>query len=124
MADSDVPAGERISVSLSTLRAELSQLELRLVDRLNSALDHKADAAIQDQLAQRVSDISSRVGTIENTMVKRDGPMAQKVETHDQEIGNLRAIGGYKKWLWAQTVALGVIAIPFLAWAVDTLRTG
>jgi hypothetical protein len=45
---------ERISLSRETLRAELSQLELRLVDRLTNALSTKADGAVVDQLDKRV----------------------------------------------------------------------
>lgn len=45
---------ERISLSRETLRAELSQLELRLVDRLTSALSTKADSAIVEQIDKRV----------------------------------------------------------------------
>lgn len=45
---------ERITVSRETLRAELSQLELRLVDRLSAALETKADGAVVDSLDKRV----------------------------------------------------------------------
>ena len=110
---------ERISVSLSTLRAELSQLELRIVDRLNSALDHKADRAVQDQLAMSMADVVGRLGALENTTVKRDGPVVQKLEAHELEITNLQAIGGYRKWLLAQTVALVAIAVPVVIFAIE-----
>lgn len=54
---------ERISLSRETLRAELSQLELRLVDRLTGALATKADVAIVDQLEIRVASLElSRAG--------------------------------------------------------------
>lgn len=46
---------ERITVSRETLRAELSQLELRLVDRLTHALDTKADQAVLEQAVARVA---------------------------------------------------------------------
>lgn len=117
------PEPERINVSLSTLRAELTGLELRIVDRLNAALEHKADKAVQDQLALSMADVLSRVGTLEATTVKRDGPMVQKVETHEQEITNLQAVSGYKKWLWAQTFALIAIAVPLIAWGADRLSS-
>lgn len=48
---------ERISLSRETLRAELSQMELRLVDRLTQALSTKADSLIVDQLDKRVDDL-------------------------------------------------------------------
>src|SRR5262245_60189201 len=48
---------ERITVSVETLRGELAQLELRLVDRLTSALAQKADLAHIDQLETRVNSL-------------------------------------------------------------------
>lgn len=45
---------DNITLSRETLRAELSQLELRLVDRLQKALAEKADHATVDVLNQRV----------------------------------------------------------------------
>lgn len=89
-------------------------MELRLVDRLNGALANKADRAIQEQLAQRVSDYGSRLTIIENTMVKKDGPIVSRVEAHENELVSLRSLAGYKKWLWAQTIALIAIAAPLI----------
>lgn len=48
---------ERISVARSELRAELTDLELRLVDRLSKALESKADSAIVHQLDARVNSL-------------------------------------------------------------------
>lgn len=45
---------DRITVSRETLRAELSQMELRLVDRLTLALEHKADAAVVSEMDKRL----------------------------------------------------------------------
>lgn len=45
---------ERISVSVEVLRAELAQLELRLIDRLTAALAQKADLHHIEQLETRV----------------------------------------------------------------------
>lgn len=45
---------ERITVSRETLRAELAGLELRLVDRLTYALEHKADRALLESTLERV----------------------------------------------------------------------
>lgn len=51
------PSGnDRISVSRDTLRAELGQLELRLVDRLTHELAQKADQRLVEQV---VSDLNS-----------------------------------------------------------------
>lgn len=47
----------RLSVSVETLRAELGALELRLVDRINDALDKKADQAVLEQLERRVASL-------------------------------------------------------------------
>lgn len=52
------PANERITVSRETLRAELSQMELRIVDRLSEALETKADRLIVEQLDKRVDDLA------------------------------------------------------------------
>ena len=45
----------RVNISLDTLRAELAQLELRIVDRLTGALDKKADQAHVDGIEGRVA---------------------------------------------------------------------
>lgn len=46
--------GDRVSVARATLRAELSDLELRLVDRINVALEKTADRAMVEALDKRV----------------------------------------------------------------------
>ncbi len=46
--------GDRINVSREALRAELSQLELRIVDRLTTALEKKADHVALEALEGRV----------------------------------------------------------------------
>jgi hypothetical protein len=56
---------DRISVSREALRAELGALELRLVDRLTTALEHKADSA-------HVSGLESRVASLELSRAARD----------------------------------------------------
>ncbi len=54
---------ERISVSVEVLRAELAQLELRLIDRLTAALAQKADLHHIEQLEARVQSLElSRAG--------------------------------------------------------------
>jgi len=118
------PGEQRVTVSLSTLRAELSGLELRLVDRLNGALLNKADRVIVEQHSQRLSDYGARLTTLENTVVKRDGPVVQKVDAIDQDITSLKTVAGYKKWLWAQTVALLGIALAVLGLLVQSRGIG
>lgn len=46
---------DEITLSRETLRAELAQLELRLVDRLTQALDGKADHAVVEAQNQRIT---------------------------------------------------------------------
>lgn len=48
---------DNLTVSLEKLRAELGELELRIVDRINDALDKKADQAVIEQLDQRVQSL-------------------------------------------------------------------
>jgi hypothetical protein len=50
-------APDKISVSREALRADLSDLELRIVDRLSEELEKKADRSIVDQLDKRVDDL-------------------------------------------------------------------
>lgn len=109
----------RVSVSLSQLRAELTSLELRLVDRLNGALHNKADRAIQDQIVERVSDISSRLTIMESKAVLKDGPIAALVESHDKEISQLSTLANYKRWIWAQSIALVALGMPVFVYFLD-----
>lgn len=48
---------ERITVSVETLRAELAQLELRMYERITSALSQKADVLHLEQLEARVQSL-------------------------------------------------------------------
>jgi hypothetical protein len=114
VAEESTPPEQRVTISLSTLRAELSGLELRLVDRLNGALANKADRTVQEQLSTQLSDARSRISLLEANTVKREGPVVHMVEDHTKQLTNLQAIAGYKKWLWAQTVALAGIAIAII----------
>lgn len=113
------PADSRISVSLSTLRAELGQLELRLVDRLNAALSNKADRSVQDQHSLQLADVTTRLTGLEQSTIKRDGPVVQEVALHAQKLDRLESISGYRKWLLAQGVALIAVGIPVLIFAID-----
>lgn len=59
----DETGGGRISISLDTLRNELAQLELRLVDRIQASLDAKADKAVVSQHDARITSLEmSRAG--------------------------------------------------------------
>lgn len=50
-------AAENISFSRETLRAELAALELRIVDRLTAALEHKADKAALDAALREIDSL-------------------------------------------------------------------
>lgn len=117
----DTPTDTRVTVSLSTLRAELVSMELRLVDRLNGALANKADRAILDQVVTRQSDAIARLVILEQKAVVQDSPLVQKMIDLDSEMNNLREMGKYKKWLWAQTIALAAIAVPIVGFALQHL---
>lgn len=65
MAFPERRAEDRIEVSRDTLRAELSALELRIVDRVTQALSTKADQAHIDAL-------QSRVASLEQTRASRE----------------------------------------------------
>lgn len=93
------PTPDRISVSTATLRAELAQLELRLVDRINLSLAEKANLA-------HVVEIDLRMGRVEDEMTR------------------LQAIGNYRKWLWAQTIALVGLAIPIAVFVIQHIQEG
>ena len=114
---------ERISVSRSTLRAELGELELRLVDRLNGALESKADKVVQEQHTRELADISSRILTLEGAAVKKDGAELTAVralaEANRKRLDEVSSVGRYKRWLWAQTAVLAGIAIPAVLFLID-----
>lgn len=59
------PGEERITVSREALRAELSELELRIVDRLSRELERKADST-------ELSALEGRVGSLELTRASRE----------------------------------------------------
>jgi hypothetical protein len=105
------PVDQRITVSLSTLQAELGKLELRLVDRLNGALESKGEKVVQEQHTRELQDLSTRLLSLEGTALTRDGALAQQVTINTRELDGLRSVTGYKRWLWAQTLALAAIAL-------------
>lgn len=110
---------QRISISLAALQAELGKLELRLVDRLNGALEGKADKTVQEHHSRELADISSRILTLEKEVVRREGPIVREVEEMQRRLSDLASVARYKRWLWAQTAALVGIAIPLALFFVD-----
>ena len=104
-----------MTVSLSTLRAELTGLELRLVDRLNSALAGKADAGALTELTALSTANSARISILEQNAVVKDSPAIARLDAIEDDMRGLKAVAGYKKWLWAQTIALAGIAIAIIA---------
>lgn len=123
MSTPEPTESRRISVSLADLRAELGSLELRLVDRLNVALASKADRSVQENLTLQMADVVVRMTSLEQNSLRRDGPIVKMVSDSAQEINNLKSVAGYRKWLWAQTIALTGIAVPVLFFAVDSLTS-
>jgi len=73
---------ERISVSVEVLRAELAQLELRLIDRLVAALAQKADLSHIEQLEKRVQ-------SLEISRASREG-QAQTITDYGVELERLK----------------------------------
>jgi hypothetical protein len=55
-----------IGIDRETLRAELGQLELRLVDRLAAALEAKADAKVVEQHDARIASLELSRASREN----------------------------------------------------------
>ncbi|MDH4341244.1 MAG: hypothetical protein OEW47_12895, partial [Thermoleophilia bacterium] len=112
------------SVSLSQLRAELTAMELRLVDRLNGALAQKADRIIQEQISERVNKNDARLTILEQRAVTQDSPILGEIEELRQANLALSEVGKYKRWLWAQTFALAGISIGIIAFLVDHMTLG
>ena len=110
---------QRISISLAQLQAELGKLELRLVDRLNGALANKADKIVQEQHSERLADLGGRVSILEKSVVYREGPIVQMVESSAKRLDDLSSVSRYKRWLWAQTAVLAGIAVPAILFLVD-----
>src|SRR5262245_57854248 len=69
-------------VPLETLRAELNGLELRLVDRINAAMEKKADLAHLEQL-------EARVGSLELSRAAREQLPSTLLEMQ-REINDLK----------------------------------
>ncbi|MDH4104230.1 MAG: hypothetical protein OEV29_12735, partial [Thermoleophilia bacterium] len=80
MSEMEHSLDTRVSVSLSQLRAELTAMELRLVDRLNGALAQKADRIIQEQISERVNKNDARLTILEQRAVTQDSPILGEIE--------------------------------------------
>lgn len=125
MADEqDTPTDTRVTVSLSTLRAELVSMELRLVDRLNGALANKADRVIMDSTITRLAKAEARLTVLEQRAVTQDHPVMAEIEELRQANLSLAEVGKYKRWLWAQTVALVGVSVGIFAFLLDHFRLG
>lgn len=106
---------QRISTSVAVLQAELGKLELRLVDRLNEALAAKADKVVQEHHNRELADLSTRMLKMESSALTDEGIVAAQVKQNTSDLAELRNVAKFKKWLWAQTLALAAIAIAIIA---------
>lgn len=99
------PEGERISLSRETLRAELSQLELRLVDRITTALATKADNAV-------VAALDSRVQALELSRASREHlatdlpDLDKRVSSLEQSRNEASGERDFKRWITPTLVTL------------------
>lgn len=97
---------DEITLSRETLRAELAQLELRLVDRLSAALDGKADHAIVEQQELRIR-------TLEESRASR--------ETLPQDLAQLETrLGRLERWRYAVPGSAAIAALAAAATAFIT----
>ena len=87
----------RITVSVDKLRAELGQLELRIVDRLTHEIAKKADA-------EELRSLRHRVQTIEN-----QGPLQDRL--FEEFLSSVRKIDGLESF---KAKAIGGIAVAIL----------
>ena len=90
---------DRISLSRETLRAELSQLELRLVDRLTNALELKADNST-------VAEMQKQIASLENSRSAREH-LAHDMMDLERRVGGLEKF----RYAWPSLALLGVIAM-------------
>ena len=105
----------RISISLDTLRNELAQLELRLVDRIQSALESKADKAV-------VAEHDKRITSLELSRASREH-MSKDLADVDRRLASLEVSEAneagekvFKRWLLP-----GAIALIGASWWIPTL---
>jgi hypothetical protein len=108
----DIPE-QRVTISIATLRAELGQLELRLVDRLNIAVQGKADIHQLVDVERLATANAVRLTALESTVVTPD-----RVALMENQVSNLQSIAGYKKWLYTQTAAIIAVAAAIVGLVV------
>lgn len=96
---------QQIHVSRSALRAELAEMELRLVDRLTGALELKADQAVFDQ-------VMARVAALELSRAER-AHIPAEVENQGKRITAL------EKWRWGIPSLATLIAVAGLLLALS-----
>jgi hypothetical protein len=101
--------GGRVSVSRDALRADLADLELRLVDRLSARLDEKADSIVLDAVRARVHALEGTTATM-GLLVTQFG---------DQE-GRLRSLERFRYAFPATSVLALTVATATLAFHLLT----
>jgi hypothetical protein len=106
---------QRITVSLDTLRNELSQLELRIVDRIASALELKADKTV-------VAEHDKRIAQLELSRAAREH-LSKDLLDLERRVGEVETVNAgeagasnYRRWLLPAfaTVAGSLWWIPVL----------
>lgn len=103
---SDGP-NDRISVSRDTLRAELNDLKVDLIDRINEALATKADARIVDEYDKRITQL-------EMSKAAREGLPAEILDL-TKRVSALEKF----RYAWPSLALLGVVAMfATVAWYV------
>lgn len=84
-------------IDRETLRAELGQLELRLVDRLAGALESKADSKLVEQHDARIASLELSRAARENLPIE--------IGEHEKRIGRLERW----RYAWPSTAVIGVV---------------
>lgn len=102
--------GERISVSRDTLRAELNDLKVDLIDRISEAISTKADGAI-------VAEHDKRITQLELSKAAREGMPAELLDL-------TKRVGALEKFRYAvpsaaiiSTLTAVVIVVYYFAGA-------
>lgn len=112
-------SAERITLSRETLRAELAQMELRLVDRITLALATKADMGIVDQLDKRVQDLEISRASREH--LERDfHELEKRVTFNEQSKADKDEVEGLTRFRYAFPSATVVSSLAALALALYT----
>lgn len=106
---------DRISLSRETLRAELAQMELRLVDRLTNALAAKADSSVVDQLETRIGSLELSRAQREN-MPSELADIARRLTKIELTDAGTQGERDYRRWLLP-----GFISLVGAAWWIPVL---